>query len=454
MRCCTWIIALSFGLGPIAACKNKEAPIRASLPILQITCDAEEINPSDYLVNDLAWIDTSGTTIWEGKTRIRVRGNRSAEFLKHSYSIKFRKKESLLGLQENKKWKLNAEYIDKTLMRNKISYDLFRQFTPGNYAPEIRYCAVYMNTQYDGIYALTESIDAHSLALEPEYSGAVLFKAAPVSNPPNEHEERYQNFKRYIENSIRYKEYSIQARYKMQDECYFNQRFPDIKKENYADEIYRLTEFIFNSSDEEFSNPLLFSQYFDLENVIDWHLLILVTANGDGTYKNFYMSRQQAGVPYIFTPWDYDHSFGRDGDGEPSKISIIPVENNMVLLHRLMETNAFDYRNKLYAKFLHLKHTGVLTAKHIHNMIDANVAILKDEIIANQKRWPLSDIPYFSQATFETEVARMKKWVVGHLPELEMYLKTQKERSTSLAEKPGLMFTPEFPSLFNTSASD
>ena len=442
---------MSFGLGLIAACTNKEAPIRASLPVLQITCDAEEINPSDYLVNDLAWLDTSGATIWEGKTKIRIRGNRSAEFPKHSYSIKSRKKESLLELQGNKKWKLNAEYIDKTLMRNKISYDLFRQFTPGNYAPEIQYCVVYMNNQYDGIYALTESVDAHSLALGSEHSGAVLFKAPPVSNPPNEHKERYQNFKQYIEKSIRFKEYSIKAKYKMQDECYFNQRFPDIKKENYADEIYRLTEFIFNSSDVEFSSPLLFSQYFNLENVIDWHLLILVTANGDGTYKNFYMSRKQAGVPYIFTPWDYDHSFGRDGDGEPSKISLIPVENNMVLLHRLMETNAFDYRNKLYTKFLHLKHAGVLTAEHIHDMIDRNVALLKDEITATEKRWPLGAIPYFSQATFETEVARMKNWIVRHLPELEVYLKAQKERSTPLNEKTEFINAPEFPGLLGTS---
>ncbi|MCR9171432.1 MAG: CotH kinase family protein [bacterium] len=414
-----------FGIAIFFLCIQctEDPPKATSLPQIHLTCDEENLNTGDYQVEDLIWYDTLGNRIWGEKIRLRARGNRSATFEKHSFSLKASADMEMLGMPKNKKWKLNAEYIDKTFMRNKLSYDLFRSFSPGNWAARVKYCVVYMNDEYQGVYAMTQSVDASNLELDGE--GAVLFKEPPVSHPPVEHEERFEKFKTYVQRSSRYKDYSIKARYKLEDECYFNQRHPDIKKENYSDEIYRLTEFIFNSSDADFSDPNQFNQYFDLDNLIDWHLLILVTANGDGTYKNFYMSRKEKGEPYIFTPWDYDHSFGRDGDGEPSKISIIPVKKNMALLHRLVETNAFDYRTKLYEKFLNLKKSGVLTDKNIHKMIDANVAVLKPEIKDNEKRWPLDEIDYFQNASFETEVQRMKNWITNHLPKLEEYLREQ-----------------------------
>lgn len=432
------------------SCSEKEAP-KSSLPQIHISCIDEDLNPSDYLIADFEWKDSLGNTQWEEKGRIRTRGNRSAGYDKHSYAIKLSAAQDLLHLPASKKWKLNAEYIDKTFMRNKVSYDLFRQFSPENIAPQIRYCVVYINHSYDGIYALTESVDANLLQLHKE-KGGVLFKEPPVSHPPNEHEKRFENFKGYIERSIRYKDYSIKSKYKLQDECYFNQRFPKIKELDYTDEIYTLTDFIFNSSDAQFSDPKRFNAYFDLENLIDWHLLILVTANGDGTYKNFYMSRKKSNSPYLFTPWDYDHSFGRDGDGEPSTVSLVPVKKNMALLHRLMETNAFGYRQKLYKKFKDLKEAGVLTDVHIHTMIDANVQRLKAEVNANEKRWPPNKVHYFKNANFHSEVQKMKNWVTNHLPELEAYLKEQSERPTPTKQAPKLILPNIFPELIETSA--
>lgn len=445
-----------FGLFLSAAiftsCESDKEEEKATLPQIHISVDEDDLSQGDYLVNDLHWLDTNGNSVWEAKSRIRIRGNRSATFAKRSYNIKLSEKYGLLGLDESRKWKLNAEYIDKTLMRNKLSYDLFRSFSPGNKAPEIKYCSVYLNNRYDGIYALTQSVDADFLGLNKATKGA-LFKEPPISNPPEEHEERFENFKKYIERSVRYKDYSIKAKYKLEDECYFNQRFPDIKEFDYTGEIYRITEFIFNSSDRDFANPFIFNNYFDLDNLIDWHLLILVTSNGDGTYKNFYLSRKNVNEPYLFTPWDYDHSFGRDGDGEPSKVRLVQVKTNMALLHRLMETNAFDYRTKLYEKFMQLSDDDILTAQNIHKMIDANVVLLRDEIETNEKRWPPGKVEYFKYADFDTEVQKMKNWITNHLPELEQYLKEQKERPQPKLDKKSIVLEPVFPVLLNTSAA-
>lgn len=430
-----------------------DAPAKAtSLPQIHLTCDTEELNPGDYQIGDLTWYDTLGKKQWDDKIRLRSRGNRSATFDKTSFALKFSQAIKILGLPKNKKWKLNAEYIDKTFMRNKLSYDLFRSFSPGNYAPHVEYCVVYLNKEYQGVYAMTESVDAATLRLTKGEDGGTLFKEPPVSHPPREHAERFEKFKKYVQRSARYRDYSIKARYKLEDECYFNQRYPDLKSNDQTKEIYRLTEFIFNSSDAEFGNPQIFNSYFDLNNLIDWHLLILVTANGDGTYKNFYMSRKEKGAPYIFTPWDYDHSFGRDGDGEPSKVSIIPVRKNMALLHRLMETNAFNYRQRLYEKFRFLKKSGVLIDKNMYAMIDANVAVLKPEIKDNEERWPLDEIEYFKNASFDTEVQRMKNWITNHLPNLEEYLQEQSQRPNPENQSGTFIVPDAFPDLGKISA--
>ncbi len=431
---------------------TEELPKATSLPQIHLTCDEDELNPGNYQVGDLIWYDTLGNRVWGEKIRLRSRGNRSATFEKRSFALKLSEGIEMLGLPKNKKWKLNAEHIDKTFMRNKLSYDLFKSFSPENWAPDVEFCVVYINKKYQGIYAMTQSVDASTLNLSKGSDGGILFKEPPVSYPPEEHADRFEKFKKYVQRSSRYKDYSIKARYKLEDECYFNQRHPDIKKIDCSDEIYRLTEFIFNSSDTEFSNPSVFNTYFDLDNLIDWHLLILVTANGDGTYKNYYMSRKEEGEPYLFTPWDYDHSFGRDGDGEPSKVSIIPVKKNMALLHRLMETNAFNYRQKLYQKFQELKKSGVLTDKNIYQMIDANVEALKSEIKDHEKRWPPGDMAYFKNASFDTEVQRMKNWISNHLPNLEEYLKEQNERPSPEKQADKLIVPPDFPNLQITSA--
>jgi spore coat protein H len=420
-----WLLIGILFIFLLGSCDEKKTITEHNLPQIHLTCIEEDLNLSDYLISDIEWLDSNGVLIWESKAHLRFRGNRSAAFDKHSYNIKLNENTSILDMAPNKKWKLNAEYIDKTLMRNKLSYDLFRSFSQGNVAPQIEFCVVYRNGSYEGIYALTESVDAHFLDLNSGAEGGLLFKEPPISNPPEEHAERHQNFINYIEHSVRYKDYSIKAKYKLLDECYFNQRHPEVREKNCSQEIFRVTEFIFNSSDVTFSDPTVFNAYFDLNNLIDFHLLILVTANGDGTYKNYYMSRQSDKAPYLFTPWDYDHSFGRDGDGEPSKVQLVSVKKNMALLHRLMETNAFDYRTRLYRKFLDLKKKGILTDKHIHKMIDANVAQLGSEIRANESRWPLEKIDYFKNARFETEVQRMKNWITNHLPELERYLKEE-----------------------------
>ena len=58
---------------------------------------------------------------------------------------------------------LHGPYADKTLMRNVLGFGLAREGT-GRYAPRARFCELYLNGQYEGVYVLMEKV-SHGLQL-------------------------------------------------------------------------------------------------------------------------------------------------------------------------------------------------------------------------------------------------------------------------------------------------
>jgi hypothetical protein len=165
----------------------------------------------------------------------------------------------------------------------------------------------------------------------------------------------------------------------------------------------------------------VFTEYFSIENIIDWHLLILITNNGDGIKKNNYFFKRDASSPYLYCPWDFDHSFGREGDGEPITEDICDIQSHK-LFERLVELNPDGYVEKLPEKFKKLVRNGILSVEKIHQMIDENAEKLRPEIKANEARWPLDDIGYFKGSDFEKEVQLMKDWIEKRILRIDNYL--------------------------------
>lgn len=404
------------------SCDNMET--NPSLPQFHIWVDSLDLNFGDYILGDITYYDSDKSIQFEkSPAYIKYRGNSSAHYEKKCFSLKFLDTKCFDNMECHKKWKFNAEYIDKTFMRNKLSYDLFRLFSPGNFAPRINYAILYLNNNYRGIYTLTERVDEDRLNLFNGDKNAVLFKEPPISYPPEEHNKRHEDFIKYSYWAEFYKDFSDKALEKLIMEVYYNQRFPDIDEIEKKYLIHQITEFIFNSSDRDFIDEANFNVFFSINNIIDWHLLLLITNNEDGVVKNFYFYRQGVNEPYKFCPWDYDHSFGRDGDGEPNLDSFIDIAR-MRLLVRLLETNAFNYKQKLYDKFTLLKKNNILTTKNINRMIDENVMEIEPFIVQNETRWPPDYIPYFNGSSFQNEVLILRSWIESRLENVENYLIT------------------------------
>lgn len=92
------------------------------------------------------------------EAEIRGRGNSSWKWYdKKPYRIKFKKKQSVLGLDEAKSWVLLAEYRDPTDLMNTFVFEL-GQLAGMPFTNHNRYVEVNLNGEYIGLYHVTEQV--------------------------------------------------------------------------------------------------------------------------------------------------------------------------------------------------------------------------------------------------------------------------------------------------------
>lgn len=95
---------------------------------------------------------------------IRVRGRSSRYFAKSSYALTLlhedgsNNAQALMGMDAHHDWALYGPYLDKTNLRNYMFYNISGELM--DYAPNVRYCELVLNGEYQGLYVMTETITA------------------------------------------------------------------------------------------------------------------------------------------------------------------------------------------------------------------------------------------------------------------------------------------------------
>lgn len=110
------------------------------------------------------WHHTSDFADQSASAWFRIRGNSSRNFDKKSYRIKLVTDASasenlslpLLGMSPDNDWALHGPFLDKTLMRNYMWMNISAEIM--GYAPNVRFCEVILDGEYQGIYVLMETI--------------------------------------------------------------------------------------------------------------------------------------------------------------------------------------------------------------------------------------------------------------------------------------------------------
>lgn len=95
---------------------------------------------------------------------IHVRGNSSRFFDKSGYAIRLinadgtNNPQVMMGMDAHHEWILHGPYLDKTLIRNYMWYNIGGEIM--DYSPNVRFCEVILNGEYQGLYLMVERITA------------------------------------------------------------------------------------------------------------------------------------------------------------------------------------------------------------------------------------------------------------------------------------------------------
>ena len=198
---------------------------------------------------------------------------------------------------------------------------------------------------------------------------------------------------------------------------YFQQNYPDIEDEDRNEYLESVMQFMIHADDSVFASEI--GHVFDIENVIDWQLLITFVNNGDGVMKNFYLYKRDSETPFRIAIWDYDDAFGRDGEGELKMRNSLPDFDRCLLINRLQTNPYLDYNTRLKQRYRELRDSGMFSKAHIEQMMEENNQIIKTEVARNFERWPIDGIGYFDASTYEEELNLMRDYLEMAIPELD-----------------------------------
>ena len=359
----------------------------SSIPIFYLDSVTSSITWDKKNQVEVCIVENEDSIKLNGKAKFR--GGISSRYYKHSFTLDLDEPKSIGKLPKRRRWILNANYIDKTFMRHKLSFDLFNMMHEENIAPSSRYVEVYKNNHYLGLYVLMERVNDEMLYSYTNATYPIVFKEPAIF---------YSSLKSINEKNV------------------FNQKNPSVKEKDFNDEIEKIHNLIHFSSDEIFSEQIFL--HLDQRNIIDWHLILLFSNNSDGLLKNFYIYKLNELDTYKFALWDYDHSFGRDGDNEMNMLERMIDVKRITLFKRLIDLNVNNY-NDLLSKRWEILTKSVLKKEVIDSMILSNKKIIQPYIEKNNKVWPVTDTTwYFDTNDFYDEVEIMKKYIEKRLPQL------------------------------------
>ncbi|GAB6182027.1 spore coat protein CotH [Desulfotomaculum defluvii] len=251
------------------------------------------------------------------KIEISYRGALTRELPKKSYHILFKKPRNFSGAREIH---LNAEYLDPSLLRNKLSLDFFRSLNI--LSPEAKFVLLNLNGYFKGIYLHLESVDEQFLKKRNLPTGAIYYAHNDDANFSLLDPDNYDVKK------------SLLAGYKQ-------------KLGSTADDGY-LRELIFKVNTiprSDFGKEII--KYIDIERYLLWLAGVVCTQNYDGFIQNYALYRNSATGLFELIPWDYDGTWGRSCHGKEMDYNYVPIQGSNTLTARILDISDFRHRYRI-----------------------------------------------------------------------------------------------------------
>jgi hypothetical protein len=416
--------------------RREAGEFSSNLPILIIDTDGQRIPDQPRITAWMGIIDNGHGARnslddpyngYEGQISIEIRGNSSQEFPKKSYALETQTESgdnnnvSLLEMPEENDWILYAPYSDKSLMRNVLTFQLARDI--GQYAPRTRFCELFLNGDYQGIYVLMEKIKrdknrVNIAKLTPQdVSGDALTGGYILK--------------------LDWEDPKSQGWYSPIDGSLFHYHHPQkedllpVQKEYIKDFI---TQFETVLDGNLYLDPVQgYRRYIDMESFFDYFISAELAHNADSYALSTFMYKDRDSRDHALhmgPQWDFNLAYGNQDEGpygSPQRWSWeYPLDPNSFWWERFLSDTIFT--NQLKERYADLRN-DVLDEDRILSLIDSTANALDEAQQRNFQRWPVLGEWVWPNAyvgdTYQDEIDYLKdfiherlQWLDDHFPGL------------------------------------
>ena len=370
------------------------------LPIIYLQTDSflPIDSKDDYILGD-TWIDGGRgfDDFEESPMKIRGRGNSTWEFPKKPFQMKLDDKAEFLGMPNDKKWLFLAEYADKTMLRNKIAYEM-GYISNLDWTPQARFAEVFINGEYNGTYNVTQKVEESNNRVALGDTGYLL---------ELDQLERLDFDDVYFESTAT-------------DKFIVNIKEPSLEydSEQYSYIVNLIGDFesaLFGANFTSESNG--YRQYIDIDSFVDWFLISEITKNVDSMFFSSIFLNVIPGEQIKMGPlWDFDLAFGNVDYADSRYPEGWWVKYNP-WYERLFQDPYFVA--KIKERFEYFNNNQDL----IINKIDSYSEQLKWAQEENDDKWQTMGVFVWPNPvvfdTYQEEVDNMKSWYSTRMSWLE-----------------------------------
>lgn len=365
---------------------------------------------------------TDPFTNYDGRIEIEIRGSTSQQYPKKGYgletqdSLGMNAQVSLLGMPVENDWILYGPYPDKTMIRNVMTFDIFRQM--GHYASNTRYCELTINGEYRGVYVMMERIkrDNDRVVIDDVHTpntwgdtltGGYIVKVDKLTGDvPYSWESNYDNEVVFQFHDPEYDELNSFQQSYMED--YINE---------FEDAIWGTN----------FNDPLLgWPKYIEAQTFHDFFIMQELGRTVDGYRSSSFLFKDKNTLTWnarlhAGPMWDFNLSFGNadycDADQTTGwQYNFNSICNFSTSIPFWWEKLLQDpgYANGLKCRWDELRQ-GPLKTTTINNFIDSVAAYIDEGRLRNFQKWPIIGVYVnwngFVGSTYQEDVNYLKNYM-------------------------------------------
>ena len=374
------------------------------------------------------------STLYEGIIGIEIRGESSQFFDKKSYGFETWDSQyndldvALIGFPEEEDWILYGPFSDKSLIRNKLIYELSNRM--GRYTTKTEFVELTINYEYKGLYIFMEKLkrDKNRIDIsklenadidEELISGGYIIKIDKSDMEDGSYTD-YNSFQSQFDvfgnenGDIRI---NFNYEYPKPGEIHANQK-------NYIKNYFY--EFESSLASNNFKDPINgFRKYIDEDSFIDFFILNELSNNVDGYRLSTYLQKDRNEKLVIGPIWDFNLSFGNADYCGGERYDVWCFKFNERCLgdywnvpfwwNRLLEDEKFV--DKLKDRWNQLR-LNTLSDNNILTLIEEQYSFLNNEtdiINRNFNKWKIFGIYIWPNSfignNYYEEIDFLKNWI-------------------------------------------